>query len=69
METELKKMLDSIEKFYGSAGAAAAAAGVTATSWSRWKSTDKDKRIIPSGPRLKLIELLYEQAINTQKAV
>ncbi len=63
-EIELIEKLKVIEQLCGSAGRAARTAGVTPTSWSRWKNPDKNKGIIPSGPRLKLIELLYEQAVK-----
>jgi len=56
----LKQKLEQIERHFGSAHRAAEEAGVTATSWSRWKREDKS-RIIPTGPRLRVIELLYEQ--------
>lgn len=64
MEATLKEKLKVIEDYYGGAGVAATAAGVTATSWSRWKNPDEKKGVVPSGPRLKLINLLYEQAMN-----
>jgi hypothetical protein len=64
METELKEKLRKIEDHFGGAGIAAKVAGVTATSWSRWKNPEG---ITPTGPRLKLINLLYEQVLEAQK--
>jgi len=68
----LSEKMDLIEKAYGGAGQAAEAAGVTPTSWSRWKLSEKEhhlkpeerRGIVPSGPRLILIDLLYEQALS-----
>lgn len=66
MNESIEHKLKAIEKFYGGPGKAADAAGVTLTSWGRWKNPNG---VTPSGPRLKLIEILYEQAIASDLAV
>ena len=60
METGLQKQMEIIEKHLGGAGKAALAAGVTATSWSRWKAGNPS----PMGPSLKIIEKLHEEALG-----
>jgi molybdenum cofactor synthesis domain-containing protein len=60
MKTELHEQMEVIEKHLGGAGKAALAAGVTATSWSRWKAGNPS----PMGPSLKIIEKLHQEALG-----
>ncbi|MDR3568863.1 MAG: molybdopterin biosynthesis protein [Syntrophobacteraceae bacterium] len=64
MKTGLQKQMELIEKHLGGAGKAALAAGVTATSWSRWKAGHP----LPGGSSLKLIEKLHEEALSSMPA-
>lgn len=61
MKTGLQKQMELVEKHLGGAGKAAMAAGVTATSWSRWKAGNP----LPMGPSLKIIEKLHEEALGS----
>lgn len=58
---DLREKLLVIERKLGGPGKAAEACGVTLTSWGRWKNP---RGITPTGPRLKLIERLYEDAVQ-----
>lgn len=57
---ELLERLKAIEAHFGGPGAAAKAAGVTGTSWSRWKAG----KPAPVGRSAWIIERLYEEALR-----